>query len=598
MRMRMGAALLAAALMAACSGGAKEREQVNAALRQALAASTRPPYVTADADGRKLWKLTQQFYERRRHVPAWIDGNDPRPQMAELMTALEAASHEGLDPQLYSVRHLEARRQDARKGFLTKKGFDPEEAGELDAWLSYLYLKYASDLADGLSDLAHAESRWQIKPEKFDAVSRLEQALASNTVRGSLDGLTPPNPQYQALRKALADYRAQVARGGWPRLPAGLRLKPHQRSPHVATLAKRLAASGDYAPSSGAHVDATYSPALQEAVRHFQRRHGMPDDGVVTPKVVAELNVPLETRIQQIELNLERWRWLPRDLGPRYLLVNIPEYRLEVWEGDRVPLTMRVVVGKGETPTPIFNDVMTHVVFSPYWHVPAGIAQDETLPEVLTDPGFLARTNMEVIDASGKPVDASLADFSDPTRYRFRQRPGAGNSLGLVKFMFPNQHNVYLHDTPANSLFARASRSFSHGCVRVQEPVALAEYVLRDQSEWTRARIEEAMHAGEEQHVKLRTPLPVYLGYWTARAGSEGAVQFRADVYGIDARQRALLTDRLNRLRKSAAASVAAQSLRGQERSGAPKARPAGAERGTGPPRATAQGGPGDEVPR
>jgi murein L,D-transpeptidase YcbB/YkuD len=219
---------------------------------------------------------------------------------------------------------------------------------------------------------------------------------------------------------------------------------------------------------------------------------------------------------------------------------------------------MRTIVGKQDTPTPIFNDVMTHVVFSPYWNVPPNIAEGETLPAVLKDPDFLNRQNMEVVDASGNLVDPGSVDLTEPEKYRFRQRPGADNSLGLVKFMFPNQFDVYLHDTPADSLFARASRSFSHGCVRLEQPVALARYVLRDQPEWTEERIEAAMHSGEEQHVKLENPIPVYLGYWTARVSADGIVQFRKDLYGIDQRQLALLNDRLARMRKSAAASSTA----------------------------------------
>ncbi len=298
-------------------------------------------------------------------------------------------------------------------------------------------------------------------------------------------------------------------------------------------------------------------------MKRFQRRHGLTDDGIVSAPVIAEMNVPIERRISQITLNLERWRWLPRDLGERHILVNIPEYRLEVWEGNRVPLTMRVVVGKQDTQTPIFSDVMTHIVFSPYWNVPDNIAQGETLPEIMKDPGFLDRNNMEVLDPDGKPIDPRSIDLGDPAKYRFRQRPGAQNSLGLVKFMFPNQYNVYLHDTPMDSLFARASRSFSHGCVRLENPLALAEYVLRDQPQWTRERIEEAMHAEQERTVKLRSSIPVYLGYWTARASADGILQFRRDVYDIDRRQTSLLADRLSRLRKTAAAAASAANHAG-----------------------------------
>ena len=555
--------LAAAVAAAGCRENAARQSQVRTSLQRTLA-QQRPPYVTADAEGRKLWKLTQQFYERRQHAPAWIKGTVPLPHVAELIAALNAASDEGLDPQLYNVSLLEQKRQTASRGFLSKQGFEPAEAGEHDAWLTYLYLKYASDLADGLSDLARADAKWQIRPEKFDPAARLEEALENNRIEKSLRELTPENPQYLTLRRALAEYRAQVANGGWPTVPANLRLTPGHRSRAVALIAQRLSASGDYAgPSPDDSSTAVYSPTLQEAVKRFQRRHGLTDDGIVSAPVIAEMNVPIDRRISQITLNLERWRWLPRDLGERHILVNIPEYRLEVWEGNQVPLTMRVVVGKQDTQTPIFSDVMTHVVFSPYWNVPDNIAQGETLPEIIKDPGFLDRNNMEVLDADGNPIDPRSIDLADPAKYRFRQRPGAQNSLGLVKFMFPNQYNVYLHDTPMDSLFARASRSFSHGCVRLENPQALAEYVLRDQPQWTRERIEEAMHSEQERTVKLRSAIPVYLGYWTARVSADGILQFRRDVYDIDRRQTRLLADRLSRLRKTAAAAASAANHTG-----------------------------------
>jgi murein L,D-transpeptidase YcbB/YkuD len=202
---------------------------------------------------------------------------------------------------------------------------------------------------------------------------------------------------------------------------------------------------------------------------------------------------------------------------------------------------------------------MTHLVFSPYWNVPPGIAQDETLPAIMRDPGFLDRNNMEVVDGSGRRIDPSSIDLSNPSAYRFRQRPGADNSLGLVKFMFPNQFNVYLHDTPADSLFSRASRSFSHGCVRLEQPLELARYILQDQPDWTEERIVQAMEGGEEKHVKVKRPIPVYLGYWTARISSDGDLQFRNDIYGIDARQSALVQERLGRMRRTVARSTSAR---------------------------------------
>jgi murein L,D-transpeptidase YcbB/YkuD len=556
-------AVLLLGITAACNRSLNDKQQSAQieALRSSLQGSRRPPFVTRDAEGARLWKDTRQFYRSRNYALAWIEDSEPRPQMAELIKALWAAEHEGLDPLLYNVSLLDQRRQEASKGFLTKKGFEAKEAGALDVWLTYVYMKYASDLADGLSDLSHADPAWQIKREAFDPRARLERALSSNAIADSLLELTPHNAQYRALRKALADYRAQASTGGWPTIP-GMKLKPGQRHAHLAAIAKRLAASGDYrgsVPPDGRPAE--YHDELVEAVKRFQRRHGLTDDGIVSAAVVAQMNVPIQGRIAQIQLNLERWRWLPRDLGERHIVVNIPEYRLEVWDRGQVPVAMRTVVGKQDTPTPIFNDVMTHVVFSPYWNVPANIAEGETLPAVLTDPEFLIRQNMEVLDESGNPVDPGSIDVSDPGRYRFRQRPGAENSLGLVKFMFPNQFNVYLHDTPANSLFSRASRSFSHGCVRLEQPLALARYVLQDQPEWTEERIVRAMEGGEETHVKLKRPIPVYLGYWTARVSSDGELQFSNDVYGIDARQTALLQERLRRMRRTVVAGATAAGL-------------------------------------
>jgi len=568
MRIRLGFVVIGAMITAGACAGLKvdspRDTEMHASLR-AVATGPAPAYVKHDPEGAKLWKRTRAFYDSREFAAAWVEKSKPRPQLDALVGALRLADQEGLDPELYNVSMLEQRRKEASKGFLTSKGFDPKEAGALDVWLTYLYMKYASDLADGLSDLVRADPTWKIKPERFDPQAHLEQALLENRIEDSLDELKPRTPEYARLRTALAEHRRQLAAGGWPKVPA-MKLKPGAKSPHVPALAKRLAASGDYTGTVPATGPAAYTPELQEAVKKFQRRHGLADDGIVGPGVIGALNVPIERRIDQIALNMERWRWLPRDLGERYILVNIPEMRLDVYEGSQVPLTMRVVVGKSDTQTPIFNDEMTYLVFSPYWNVPPGIAQDETLPSVMNDPGFLARNNMEVVDKAGNVVDPESIDLLNAEEYRFRQKPGASNSLGLVKFMFPNQFNVYLHDTPADSLFARATRSFSHGCVRLENPVALAQYVLRDQPQWTRDRIEEAMHAGEETTVKLESPLPVYLGYWTARVHPDNTVQFRGDVYSVDRRQASRLADRLERLRRTGAAAATATTAAAVEK--------------------------------
>jgi murein L,D-transpeptidase YcbB/YkuD len=253
---------------------------------------------------------------------------------------------------------------------------------------------------------------------------------------------------------------------------------------------------------------------------------------------IAARDVSAADRVAQIELNLERWRWLPEQLGDHYILVNVPTFQLQAIEHGKVTLAMRVVAGKAdETPTPIFSDEMTEVVLSPYWNVPTSILRKETIPAILRDPGYLDRNELEVVQA-GHVVPASSVDWSDPDlRVQVRQRPGAKNSLGLVKFVFPNHFNVYLHDTPAKTLFEKIERDFSHGCVRVEQPLDLARYVLRDQPEWTDEKIQAAMQAGTERAVKLKEPIPVYLTYFTAWE-ENGDIQVGTDVYGYDARQR------------------------------------------------------------
>jgi murein L,D-transpeptidase YcbB/YkuD len=260
--------------------------------------------------------------------------------------------------------------------------------------------------------------------------------------------------------------------------------------------------------------------------------------------------------VDQIKMNMERWRWAPRNLGDRYILINVPAYVMQVMEGDKPVLSMRVIVGKTDHQTPLFSDEMTYVVFSPYWNIPPDILRNETLPRLASDPDFLRRNNIEVVGTSGEEgVDAAAIDWSDESAtrgLRFRQRPGEDNALGLVKFIFPNHFNVYLHDTPGDRLFFKDKRAFSHGCIRVEDPMALAKYVLRDQPEWTESRISAAMGAGREQTAKLKTTLPVHIGYWTAWVEPDGkSVTYTDDPYGIDAKHA--------RLRGSRAADTGGQ---------------------------------------
>jgi murein L,D-transpeptidase YcbB/YkuD len=250
-----------------------------------------------------------------------------------------------------------------------------------------------------------------------------------------------------------------------------------------------------------------------------------------------------EEAAEKVAMNLERWRWAPRDLGERHILVNVPMYQMQVIEDEKPVLAMRVIVGAPDTPTPLFSDQMTYVVFSPYWNIPESILREETLPRLSEDPEYLARNNMEVVGTSGEVIDPSAVDWSDEEAtkgLRFRQAPGPDNALGLVKFIFPNHFNVYLHDTPGDRLFNKQQRALSHGCIRIEQPVALAEYVLADRGKWSPERIEAAMQSRREQSVTLDDPLPVHIGYWTAWVEGDGNVKFVDDVYGLDRKHAAI----------------------------------------------------------
>jgi len=493
-------------------------------------AKSAPRFVVRDRTGRRLWIATREFYQKRGFAPVWLDRGRPHQRAAELIDALQRAGEDALDPVRYGATDVARLRDDvARAGQARDEG---RAAAALDARLTYLYLQFSSDLVNGVTE---AHSRLKRAGDVFDPNASLDDALAHDRVAAEIEKLQQRDPEYRALRNALVTYRKIAANGGWPEIPAATRLKPGERSPLVSTLAKRLAITGDYTPSGGTSAtDALYDDALQQAVKRFEERHGLEPDGIVGRTVVAELNVPADVRARQIALNMERRRWLPRDLGERYILVNIPEYRLEVYDHGSIPLSMRVVVGKKDSPTPSFSSDMNYVVLAPFWNVPEDIAERETVPSAIRDPAFLRRTNMEIVDKRGRAVEPDDVDLSDTGSYRFRQRPGSTNSLGFVKFMFPNPYNVYLHDTPADALFQRETRAFSHGCVRLEEPEKLAEYVLKDQPEWTADRLRAAMHASTQTHVTLHEKIPVYLVYLTARASADGRVFFFRDVYGRD----------------------------------------------------------------
>jgi L,D-transpeptidase YcbB len=385
---------------------------------------------------------------------------------------------------------------------------------------------------------------WVANRRSADFASVLETALSTGEVAGALARLAPPQLGFRRLREALMHHRELASRGGWPLIPdkmTKMTLKRGDHGPPVAALRERLSLGDDL--GAGTWEDAElFDGALDQALKRFQRRHGLSEDGIMGDETRAELNVSVERRVEQLELNLERWRWLPQDLGRRHILVNIAAFELEVVEEDSVVLAMRVVVGRPYHDTPVFSDTMRYIVLNPYWEVPGKIAVKEMLPRIKRDPSYLAHENLRLFKGWGleaREVDPGTVDWSAITPaafpFRLRQDPGPRNALGRLKFMFPNKFNVYLHDTPARQLFEKPERDFSHGCIRIQEPIELAVYLLRQDPRWNREALLRALDETVDRSVPLPETIPIHLLYWTAWADGDGTIQFRRDIYGHDA---------------------------------------------------------------
>lgn len=339
----------------------------------------------------------------------------------------------------------------------------------------------------------------------------------------------------ERLEGVLAQYRAIEKKGGWPSISSGPKLQIGDAGERVLSLRRRLAVTGDLKKDVKSEV---FDGDLEQALRHFQERHGLEPDGAAGPATLEALNVPVEQRIRQLEINLERLRELEDKFEGRYVAVNIPDFRLQVVEKSRPLLTMNVVVGqRREWQTPLLDSQISYLILNPKWNVPPDIFRKEVLGHIQKDTDYLKKENMQVMGREGA-VDPETVDWTqvDPRNpdYRIVQRSGPGNSLGRIKFMFPNRYAVYLHDTPAKKLFARPMRALSHGCVRVERPMDLAEFLMQDQEGWSRERIQSEINTGRERSVPLPDPVPLHIIYVTAWVDEEGVVQFRNDIYGRD----------------------------------------------------------------
>ncbi|HMA41771.1 MAG TPA: L,D-transpeptidase family protein [Gemmatimonadales bacterium] len=488
-----------------------------------------------------LWRLSRRFYAGRAQLPAWrLD--EGRGRLDDLLDRLQRAQQQGLDSSDYGLDRLRS---------LAARGDDSESQGLLDLLATATWLRYASDLAYGRVIPRVVDSLWTASPRTVDLLSALATSLDSNRVGAALDDLAPPQRSALHLRAALAWYRAIAARGGWPRLPDGPPLQLDAAGPDVAVLRQRLEITGDLAPGGAGTL---FDSALDVAVRRAQQRHGLEPDGIVGGATRRALNVPVQDRIRQLELSLERWRWLPRDLGPRYLMVNSAGFSLELVDSGRVVLQSRIVAGRVTWPTPIFSSRITEITFNPRWNIPRSIAVQEILPKLRRDPGYLTRSGIHVEHVSEPGTDLVCNDIpwdsvsASGFVYRMWQEPGPENPLGFIRFTIPGPFGVALHSTQAPSLFLLLVRASSHGCVRVEEAERLAAYLLRDRPGWTDDSLRAATDSLVERYVTVPDPLPVYVTYRTAWM-SDGQVSFRPDLYRWDAELAAALRRRGRGLR-------------------------------------------------
>lgn len=486
-------------------------------------ASSIPLYSTA-------W--IEDFYLRRDYQPAWLDERgQPSPLVEQLLTAIDNAALDGLRPENYHGPELYRLLRSLRIAFAPTV----RQLADIELLLSDAFLTYAQQLLAGRLDPHQVDKDWILQPRSDNLARVLTEALQQRDIKTTLDHLHSPHPGYARLRTTLAEYRELARNGGWPMVLYGDPLERGDHDPRVTELRARLQASGDLAASIT--DPELFDSELDQAVRRFQGRHGLAVDGIVGRQTLNAMNVPIAARIQQLELNLERLRWLPADLGRRHILVNVPGYHMSVVEDGHEVLGSRVVVGQRSRVTPMFTGQMSYLVFSPYWHIPRSIAVRDKLPLLQRDPYALQADRIRIF-TGGREIDPGMVDWDEVTPRNFnftlRQDPGPHNSLGGVKFMFPNHHNVYIHDTPSRSLFNRSQRALSSGCVRTDIPLALAEYLLRDQADWSQERIRAAMQRTREQRVDLTESIPVHLQYWTAWVETDGTVHFRDDIYDRD----------------------------------------------------------------
>lgn len=471
-----------------------------------------------------------ELYKRRNYQPIWTNAAS----VEQLVGAVGETYLEGLDPDDYHLRDIE------RLQGLIDAGTpaDPKVAAALDLLLTDAFIRLVYHSICGKEDPVTYHPQWNLARDidDKDPVQFMEDMITSKSVGQRIREAKIQHPYYERLKRALAEYRTLRSVGGWNTVPGGPALKKGMIDPRVADIRKRLAVTGDL---SGTSTDPmTFDGALEQALMRFQTRHGLKADGVAGKGTIEAMNVPVDDRIDQIRVNLERARWMLHDLDDRFVLVDIAGFRVLFYQGDKVTWSCRAQVGQPYRDTPVFRSAIQHIEFNPAWIVPPGIFKKDVLPGVLKNPRYLREKDLSVIDSRGAVVDPRTIVWrqylNKPFPYRLRQNPGENSALGRIKIYFPNEYLVYLHDTPSKALFEEQDRAFSSGCIRVEKPFELAELLLDDPVRWDLGKIIQAAESGKNQKVPLPRYISILLMYWTVEVDEGGTVHFKKDPYGRD----------------------------------------------------------------
>lgn len=471
------------------------------------------------------------FYKKRQYKPLWSGADGKLNRAYDLLQVIIHAGDEGLKASDYYLDEI--------KHYWNSS--DPVDVIHLDLLLSAALYAYSNHIYSGRFNPSELDTDWYIENQKLD-VSRLFSNVArQKSIATLLKELSPPHDGYQSLKKELQRLRKIEQQGGWKKFASGPTLEPGVQHKQVVQLRHRLIETGDLAEGPLRDMD-LFIGELEAAVKRYQHRHGLEADGRVGPQTRRSLNVSVSAKIRQVLINMERWRWMPRKLGKRYLLVNMTGFELYIMENGSPVLVMPVIIGKSYRATPSFSGLLSVMEYNPYWTIPQTLAIQDIIPHQINDPSYLERKSIRLFRGWGenaKEIDPQTVNWrtldKEHLPYWFRQDPGPKNSLGRVKFLFSNPYEVYLHGTPDQHLFERLVRTFSSGCIRVKDPVRLAAYLLNDGSQQMEEEVLANIHLGSNQSVRLPISVPIYLVYWTAWVDQGGEINFRRDIYGRDA---------------------------------------------------------------